>query len=269
MGRKLRVSLAQLSCVEGDKEANLSKLVEGVHDAARRGADMVVFPEMYLTGYPPTLEVATLAEPVEGESLQRVARVARQHGIHVVVGFPELDASTSAVYNSAAFIDRTGQVVSIYRKTHLFRDEGKHVEPGQGWEAFEVEGVKYGLLVCFDLEFPEPPRALALEGAEVLLVLSANMVPYAHYHRVFVAARALENHMFVVYCNRAGSSSRYDYVGESAIADPLGRMVCLAGPGPQMVVGEVDLDLIPASQPVFNYFHERRPEMYQSLILTP
>ncbi|HED24759.1 MAG TPA: carbon-nitrogen hydrolase family protein, partial [Firmicutes bacterium] len=191
---KVRIAIAQFSILEGDKKANLFKALTYIHSAADKGAELVLLPEMFLTGYPINIPMVELAEPMEGESIQGIRNVARELKIAVIGSYPEWDAEGRCSYNTAFFIGEDGQVRGKYRKIHLFDREDHYVEAGRDICVIDYNGLNYGLLICFDLEFPEPARALAMAGAQVLLVVSANMNPYCNFHRIFAQARAIENH---------------------------------------------------------------------------
>jgi predicted amidohydrolase len=127
---------------------------------------------------------------------------------------------------------------------------------------FSWRGVRFGVLCCFDIEFPEPARTLALRGAQCLLVPSANMSPWGPSHRAFVRARALEDHCWVAYANCVGSASGYDFEGESCLVDPLGRILCDAERRETVVWGDVDIAVVDEARGVGDYLAQRRPELY-------
>ena len=135
--------------------------------------------------------------------------------------------------------------------------------PGAALEPpFRFGGVRFGVLCCFDIEFPEPARTLAMRGAQCLLVPSANMEPWGEHHRAYVRSRALENHAFVAYANAVGAASGYVFEGGSCLVDPLGRVLCDAGRDETVVWADVDLAVADESRGVGDYLSERRPELY-------
>ena len=262
----LRVALAQLTPVDGDKARNLAAAGAAVAAAARAGARVVVLPEYVLTGFPAE-RMATLAEPLDGPSVASFRGMAADAGVLLVAGLPRrADAATNVaarIYDTTVVIAPDGELLSVYDKTHLFDREKTVFTPGAAFAPpFAFGGVCFGVLCCFDIEFPEAARTLALQGAQCLLVPSANMEPWGGHHRAFVRARALENHAFVAYANAVGAASGYVFEGQSCLVDPLGSLLCDAGRGETVVWGDVDLALCTDAREVGDYLDERRPELY-------
>ena len=268
-GRKgLRIALAQLRAAEGDTVRDLAAAGGAVAAAAGDGADLVVLPEYVLTGFRPE-RMAALAEPLDGPSADALRRMAAEHGVALVAGLPRRGDGGAHMRESAAVFDTTialgpdGELLAAYDKTHLFDREKTVFTPGGALDGFfTCGGVRCGLLCCFDIEFPEAARRLALGGAQCLVVPSANMVPWGGHHRVFVRSRALENHVFVAYANAIGADSRYTYEGQSCLVDPLGRVLCDAGTVETVVWADADLSVVDEARAVVDYLSERRPELY-------
>lgn len=164
-------------------------------------------------------------------------------------------------------IDAQGERLANYRKSHLFGDLD-HAMFSAGDAALpivELNGWKLGLLICYDLEFPENARRLALAGAELILVPTANMQPYEFIADVTVRARAIENQCFVAYANYCGHEGELQYCGQSSIAAPNGSRPALAGLDEALIVAELDRQLMDDSRAAYNYLHDRRPELYDDL----
>jgi 5-aminopentanamidase len=253
-----RIAAAQFNIIEGDKKSNLNKALGYIRSAAESGAKVVLLPEMFLTGYPIGKPMADLAEPLEGESLQSIKDAASEMNIAVVGSYPEWDKEDNCSYNTAFFIGDDGKVLGKYRKIHLFDREDHYVGAGRNICVVDYHGFNYGLLICFDLEFPEPARALAMAGAQILLVVSANMDPYSMFHRIFAQARAIENHLYVAYCNRTGSNNTYHYCGDSCLVNPIGEIVSEMGKEEGLLVGDILLAEISKSKTIYDYLKQRR-----------
>ncbi len=211
-----------------DKAANLAT-VERISRAARlAGARLVVFPELFLTGYNIVTQAHNLAEPVDGPMIERVRAIAREEGIAIAAGYPERDGET--LYNSAALIDETGEIAAHYRKIHLFGDrEPQAFAVGRGVPVVELGPWKVGLVICYDIELPETARALARAVANVIVVPTANMMPYTEVPTTLVRARALENGVCVGYANLSGAEGDLTYTGGSVIVGPDGLDLARAG----------------------------------------
>lgn len=251
-------------------QANLARLEEASRAAAGLGASLLICPEMFLTGYAIGPErVRALAEPTHGPSAIRAAGIARDAGIALLYGYPELDAD-GRVYNAALLLDRHGVPLANHRKTHLFSDLDRSAfAPGHGPPTLaEVDGVKVGVLICYDVEFPENVRALAVAGAELVAVPTANMVPFSFVMEHVIPTRAYENHLFVAYVNRCGSEGSLEYLGGSCACGPDGSDLVRAGTGEALLTADLDLARLRAQPPLNSYLADRRPELYAGLAAT-
>lgn len=264
MAPTIRLALAQVPSTYYQKEANLQRAERAMRVAAERGANAILFPEMFLTGYFVWDRAKELAEPLDGDSIQRLQQLSSEHRLLTVCGFPEL-GETGIVHNTACVIDRGGRLLGGYRKTHLFAEEPEVFSAGERFEVFETSAAPIGVLICYDVEFPEPVRALALGGARVILVSTANMEPYQDSQEVYLRSRALENGIFVAAANTIGEDERYRYFGRSAVADPAGRIIAQAGAGEEIVIADLDLAETTAAQRSNPYLERRRPSLYAAL----
>ncbi|NBE54406.1 carbon-nitrogen hydrolase family protein, partial [Streptomyces boluensis] len=262
MPSPLRTALLQSSGRPGDVAANLRILDEAAGRAADAGAGLLVAPEMYLTGYAIGDDVRRLAEPADGPSAEAVAAVAARHGLAVLYGYPERDGD--AVFNSAQAIGPDGTRLLNYRKTHLFGCfEQEHFTPG-GTPVVQADlgGLRIGVLICYDVEFPENVRAHALAGTDLLLVPTAQMHPYQFVAESLVPVRAFESQMYVAYVNRTGPEGEFEFVGLSTLAGPDGVARARAGRGEDLVIGDVDPEFLAASRAANPYLRDRRPGLY-------
>jgi predicted amidohydrolase len=214
--------------------ANLQRLDAAAARARAAGADLLLTPEMFLTGYSIGLEaVRALAQPRDGDYAQAVARIAQTHGMAIVWGYPELDA-TGALYNAAQMTSAQGVALLHYRKTHLYGTlDRAQFSPGavdtNNSQLAELQGWKLGLLICYDVEFPENPRRLALAGADCVLVPTANMDRYDFVPDTLVPTRAFENQIALAYANYCGPEGSLRYGGLSSVVDALGQPLAKAG----------------------------------------
>ena len=261
----MRVALYQCPPLPLDVVGNLQRLQQLALEA--KGADLLVLPEMFLTGYNIGLDaVSVLAEVHNGESAQQVARIARSAGIAILYGYPER-TEDGQIYNAVQLIDAQGERVCNYRKTHLFGDLDRSMfSPGTNeFPVVELNGWKLGFLICYDLEFPENARRLAIEGAELILVPTANMIPFDFIADVTVRSRAFENQCYVAYANYCGQEGDIHYCGQSSIAAPDGSRIAQASLDEALIVGELDRSLMDKSRSANRYLIDRRPELYAAL----
>jgi predicted amidohydrolase len=258
----VQIALGQTVGTPADIAANLRLMERLAEQAAADRAALLVLPELFLTGYNIGAAVAALAEPCNGPSAEAIAAIARRLGLCIAYGYPERTAD--GVYNSAAVIDRNGRLLANYRKIHLWGDfESTQFRPGRTSELFELDGQRLGLMICYDLDFPELARSLALAGADGAITISATTVPYTIVPRQVVPTRAYENSMFVVFANRAGEEHGQRYTGESCIAGPDGSILLSCGETEMLAT----VDLAPARYADYRrehrYMQDRRPELYR------
>jgi omega-amidase len=257
----LTLSLGQMHVHLGDPEANFARVSEWTAEAARRGSRLVLFPELWSTGY--DLENWQRHASPLGEGLfARLSTLARQHGI--AIGGSLLEARDGRAYNTFALYDHTGQQSAVYRKTHLFRlmDEEKWLAPGDRLEMVEAEWGLTGLGICYDLRFPEMFRRYALGGARLLLLPAEWPSRRAYHWQTLLRARAIENQMFVAACNRVGESKGEHFGGGSVVLDPWGQAVIEAGAAESLLTAELNLDDVDAVRSRIPVFEDRRPEIY-------
>ncbi|MEE4419951.1 carbon-nitrogen hydrolase family protein [Streptomyces bugieae] len=262
----LHTALLQSSGRPGDVAHNLQVLADAARAAAAQGAGLLAAPEMFLTGYAIGADVPKLAEPADGPSAEAVARIAADHGLAIAYGFPERDGDT--VYNAVQLIDAGGERLATYRKTHLFGCfEREWFTPGdRPVVQAELGGLRVGLMICYDVEFPENVRAHALAGTDLLLVPTAQMHPFQFVAESLVPVRAFENQMYIAYVNRTGAEGEFEFVGLSTLAGPDGVARARAGRGEELVSADVDPAFLAASRETNPYLRDRRPELYASLV---
>lgn len=262
----LRTALLQSSGRPGSVAGNLKVLDEAAGDAAAAGAGLLVCPEMFLTGYAIGDDMPRLAEPADGPSAGAVAEIAVRHGLAVLYGYPERDGER--IFNAAQLIGPEGARLANYRKTHLFGGfERAWFTPGeQPVVQAELAGLRLGIMICYDVEFPENVRGHALAGTDLLLVPTAQMHPFQFVAESLVPVRAFESQMYVAYVNRTGQEGDFEFVGLSCLAGPDGATRARAGRGEELLLGEVDRELLNASRAANPYLRDRRPGLYTSLV---
>jgi predicted amidohydrolase len=243
--KELTVVLAQLNPKLRDVRGNVETAKEIL--ARHAGADLVVFPELFLGGYT-TEGVEGLALDLDGPEVGEMAHLARESDAAVIFGLHEI--VPNGVANSAVCVDRRGNLAGSYRKTHLFGDEIGAFVAGDELLIVDLDGMETGLMICFDIEFPEVARSLASVGADLLVTISANMDPFGRDHDVFATARALENGVPHLYVNQVGPGETFTFAGGTMAVSADGER--MAGAGASEGVIEVSLDLSARS--------EERPE---------
>lgn len=256
----LRLAVWECEPLPLDVAGNLRRINAQALLARAAGADLLVTPEMVLTGYDIGADAARrLAEPADGPSAQAVSDAARRHGIAVAYGYPEL-ADDGSVYNAAQLIDAAGRPVGHHRKTHLFGTLDRVMfRAGRGDEpAFALHGWSLGLAICYDIEFPETARRLARAGADLIVVPTANMVGFEAVQRVLLPARALENQLFVAYANYVGREGSLTYSVESGVWAPDALPLGCDRQG-ELLLADLDRERLAASRKRYTYRADWRP----------
>lgn len=263
----MKIGLWQTVGFPADVRANLGSLELTARNAAAAGAGLLLCPECWLGGYNIGRATASLAEAHDGGSAQRIAEIARQNDIAIAYGYAERDASSGHIYNSVQVIGDDGTVLSRYRKTHLFGpDERAAYQPGDGFvRPFRLGEFNFGLLICYDVEFPEAVRSLALMGADAILVPTALTDDYGVIPQLIVPARSVENQVFIAYCNHAGVENGMRFLGGSCLTGTDGRALASAGARDDLVFGEISRLARDATIQTFPYRTDRRPELYGGL----
>lgn len=263
----MRIAVAQLMTSE-DKQANLNKALEYMEKAKSAGADMVVFPETYMALIPAgsSRTYASVAEPLDGPFIRALADAARKHSMYTVCGVYETKPGDELrSYNTVVMLDKTGKLVHSYQKTHLYDAfsyvESKNIVPSDNpITVVRTELGCFGLLVCYELRFPEISRMLALQGAEVLLVPTAWVAgPMKEEHFLsMVKARALENTVFMAAADQVGNI----YAGRSVIYNPMGVVLSSRGEDEGLITADLDLSVVKKVREKLPAINQRRPELY-------
>lgn len=262
----MKIAVLQMEPARDGADGNFAKIERAAVSAAAFGATLLVTPELSLTGYARGAELSDLAEPGDGPIIARLSAIARQHGLAIIAGFPE--RKIDMVFNSAVFVQPDGQM-QIYRKCHLYGPAEKAVftASDQPPFVFAYQGMTIGMLICFDVEFAETVRGLALAGAELVIVPTA-LPKTADSLRIssqMIPTRAFENHVFLAYADLCGTENGLAYFGGSVIAGPDGNDLARAGATETLLVTTIDASLLDTARRENPYLDARRPHLYQTL----
>lgn len=267
MADSLTIAALQHHSTPGDIAASLERYDRYMADAKRASASLLIVPEASLTGYNNALsELPGIAEAANGNAADVICALCRKHNIAIAYGFAEKDGD--AIYNSVQFIDEHGIARALYRKTHLWGEqdrtlftEGQDLHPGFTWH-----GWRLGFLICYDIEFPESVRRLALDGTELLINPTALMTPWTRVADDVVPVRAFENQLFIAYVNFCGAEYEQQYVGRSCIAAPNGDVLAKACEEEELLIATISKTAISDARKSLPYFRDRRPELYRVLV---
>jgi predicted amidohydrolase len=260
---ELTLALAQFDLVFGDPAANLARVEAFAAAAAARGAQLLVLPELWSTGYDLT-RAEQHATDVDAGVFAAVGALAAEHGLHIVGS--ALSRMARGVGNTLTWHTAAGERIATYSKLHLFRlmDEDQYLQAGDEPLRVETPWGSAGVAICYDLRFPELFRAYALGGAHFLLLPSEWPHPRLAHWRTLLRARAIENQMYVLACNRVGTVGETVFCGHSAVIDPWGETVIEGGEEEELLLATIDLALVDEVRRRIPIFEDRRPECYGS-----
>jgi predicted amidohydrolase len=258
----VRLAVVQVRDVAAEVAPRAAHCLRTLQSCAEAGADLVLFPELYLGGYVLDRDLALKAGQAE-TALVRLQPAVDELGLSAVLGLPL--AHGSALFNATAVLS-PGAPAALCAQTHLFRAEKEWFTAGTEFWTGQVAGWQAGVLVCYEVGFPEIARVLALRGARLLLLPAAFAARREHIWRVATAARALENGCYLAAANHAGPGQTGDFLGASCIVDPRGTRVAGAGTGDEVLLAELDARLVDEVREGdgggHTYFADRRPELY-------
>ena len=255
----IQAAAIQFNIKQGDVDANLAHVRIALKRAADQGANLAVLPEMWSSGfaYKTLNELALRTAGIVEELLA----LSRELKLVIVGSMPEPNGDK--VFNTV-FLADNGTLAGVYRKIHLFSllGEDRAFSGGDGWLSAETSIGRIGVIICYDLRFPELSRRLAVEGARVICVPAQWPKPREDHWRTLVRARAIENQLFMVACNACGPIGKLDLFGMSMIVDPKGIVLAEAGEEECEVIARLDMQAMADWRAQIPCFSDRRPELY-------
>ena len=255
----IQAAAVQFNVKQGDVDANLDYVRLALKRAADNGADLVVLPEMWSSGFA-YKNLNELAQCTAG-IVEELRELSRELKLVVVGSMPEPHGEK--VFNTVYVVDN-GRLAGVYRKLHLFSllGEDRAFDSGDSWLLADTSVGKLGVIICYDLRFPELSRRLALEGADVICVPAQWPKPRQEHWRTLLRARAIENQLYVVACNACGPIGKLDFFGMSMIIDPKGELLAEAGEAEVVISAPLNMQLMADWRAQIPCFNDRRPELY-------
>lgn len=278
--RELNVAVVQMRPELGKMEANIGKMVDWIQKiATSQPVDIIVFPELAVTGYEGGQRFAQMAQRVPGAVTNILGQYANEFGVYVLVGMAAKEKVESVLYNTAVLIGPDGAPAGEYRKVHLQAEERLIFRPGYKLAPVETEVGTVGIMLGWDLAFPEVARSLVLKGAEVLLLPAAWDAKNVEMWRTLLVARAYENDVFIAAAGRIGEEPSYTFAGQSAILAPGGAVLAVledappdpeagsaGGPEEGYVVVRLDLDEVRRRREESQIILARQPATYRPIV---
>jgi predicted amidohydrolase len=266
--RQITVATIQMQPQLGDVAGNLERMSDAIAQVcSQQPVDLIVFPELSTTGYECGVRFTELAERVPGSTVNLLARRAEEFDVHIAFGMASKAKVESIVYDTAVLVGPDGDLLGQYQKIHLRGEEQLAFRPGYRFRVLETRFGQLGLMVGWDLAFPEVARSLVLDGAELLCVLANWETPHSAEWRTYVLARAYENACFVAAANRVGEEYTYSFFGESTIVGPRGSLYATIDEAVEgYALAKIDLDEVRTYREEFQFLQCRRPETYRAVV---
>jgi len=271
MSTQINIALAQISSRVGDKEGNIETMEKNLTQAKRKGANLVIFPELALTGYVVRDLAYELAELVPtGPSIRQIAKAARRLNVHVIFGMIERSAKAAAILHNTAVLIGPRGFIGKYQKMHLpthsVFEEKRYFRPGYQTPVFQTEIGKLGLIICYDIYFPEITRLMRLKGSQLVACISASPSTRREFFEVLTAARAIENTMFIAFTNLVGIEDGLQFWGGSRLIAPNGSLIAEAKyDEEELITARINYSDTKRLEAFVPTLRDLRPELFSTL----
>ncbi|MCC5911140.1 MAG: carbon-nitrogen hydrolase family protein [Clostridiaceae bacterium] len=260
MEKKFKIAVVQMKSEMKDTKYNLKKAIDFIEKAKNKGADIVCLPELFYSGYHlHREEFLAAAEKADGHMYQELSKVAKDKNLYIIGGYPEKTEVPGIVYNSSLMIDNNGSLVGNMRKVYLWGKEKLSFREGNKFPVFDTPFGRIGMLICYDIEFPEPPRIMALKGAEIILAPSVWSKEGENRWDIDLPAAALYNVLFTVGINTIDNGA----CGKSKIVNPRGDVITEASIDKEEIIyANIDLNHILKHRAKIPYMNDFKPETF-------
>ncbi len=259
----MKVACLQMNMEFGNPNRNFADVARLVEEAMHQAPDVLVLPETWNTGFFPRENLSRLCDLDGQRTKEAIGALAKKYKVNIVAGSVS-NLRNGQIFNTAMVFDRIGACIAQYDKTHLFTPMGEddYYTPGHRLCSFSLDGIRCGIIICYDVRFPELTRSLTVPGLDMLFVVSQWPKVRTFHLRSLTTARAIENQMFVVCCNSCGTAGDTVYGGNSAILDPWGTTLALAGEAEQIICADCTMQTLEDIRSTIPVFRDRRPELY-------
>lgn len=259
----MRIAICQMNVLQGQSKQNVQEAEKAIATAVSKGAEVVVLPEMWKSGYDFS-NLEKHVEPIEGETWKWLSEQAKQHRIWLIGGSYTLQENEN-VYNASFTFDPEGKCINDYRKLHLIglMNEDKYLTGGETYNTFPLGDHLASVIICYDIRFPELIRTYAIEGAKILFVPAQWPIQREEHWLALLKARAIENQMYVVGTNVSGRNDQDVFNGKSMVFDPWGNVVAEAGTEPEILLADIDLEKVDEVRNTIPVFRDRVSHLYR------
>ncbi len=269
MNHEVKLALIQFQSLLGDVESNTEKAAKMCTEAASKGANVICLPEMFSTGYNLNLigdSLYYLSENANRKTISKLQNVAKENSCYIVAPIAMYNTSLRVLQNCAVVIDCEGGVLGIYEKTHLWMNEQLYFKPGNSFPVFSTKYGKIGVMICYDLSFPEVARILTMKGAEIILCPAAWEINSKNLWNRGLEQRAVENTVFVAGVNRVGVEGDLHLCGSSKVCNPCGEVLVTSKESiEEIIYCTLDMREILDARAKLPHLKDRKPELYKSM----
>ena len=274
--REITVAIVQMKPKHGEPEENLVKMSDMIAKiASQQKVDLLVFPELITSGNELGVRFTDIAQRVPGPTINLIAQRANDYGVFVAFGMVTKEKVESVLYNSAILVGPDGDLIEVYNKTHLRGEERMAFREGFKLPVAETEIGNIGLMLGYDLAYPEVARSLALEGADLICCMANWEATHIDEWKTYTRSRAYENSVYIVGANRVGEDVTLTYGGESMVVGPRGQIYAsmidetdpaTGEPLEGFAVARIDLDEVRKNREEFQFIQTRQPAVYRSIV---
>jgi len=260
----LKISAIQMNMKFADPDQNFIKAEELIRTAAKENVDTIVLPETWNTGFFPIENRNELADNNGERTKLLFSSLSKELNVNIIAG-SIMNKKENGLYNTSYIFNKNGDCVAEYSKTHLFSymHEDDYFNKGENVCVFELDGVKCGIIICYDIRFLELVRTLTLQGIEILFVVAQWPVPRINHWEILNKARAIENQIYVVNVNSCGTAGQTVYGGHSSIISPWGEVLSKAGDEESIITADLDMNIVSEIRNTICVYNDRRTELYK------
>ncbi|MDD2380029.1 MAG: carbon-nitrogen family hydrolase [Bacteroidales bacterium] len=259
-----KIAFLQMDIAFADPVANRKKAEQMICEAVNENPDVICLPETWNIGFFPKENLKDLAD-MDGQATKKLlSELATKYKVNIVGG-SVVNRRGDKIYNTGFVFDREGKCIAKYDKVHGFSPSGEHTyfEGGSRLCNFELDGIKAGMIICYDMRFVEQVRTLALDGIQILFIPAQWPHPRLKHWKTLAMARAIENQMFVAAINGVGTANDLKFCGNSMLIDPWGEVLANAGEDEKIIMAEADFSIVEDIREKINVFRDRKPELYK------
>ena len=260
----MRIGLVQMSMEFANPDNNYKKAEELIRLAAKENPDTIVLPETWNTGFFPVENIKKLCDKNGKQTIELFSYLSKELNVNIIAG-SVVNEKEGEIYNTSYIFNKKGECIAEYDKTHLFSfmHEDDYFKKGNRVTNFELDGIKCGVIICYDIRFVELVRTLALEEIKILFVVAQWPISRIKHWEILNEARAIENQIFVACVNSCGTAGETIYGGHSALINPWGETIAKASYEEEIITGDFDMKIVDKIRNTINVYNDRRTDLYR------